>query len=124
MLKKMILVLTAMILFTSCDQTATDPSAITVKIYKSDGSKQCEDPGISLADMQLELTDNNIAVLSANCAFMTGVSVPAVCGGVTLRINVYEINVAELEEAQKLGFASVNELSDSNRGYRITDCVS
>lgn len=74
----------------------------TVFIYKSDGSRQCHGEGISVDDMQRELGE--IPVYDSSKQSLNGMMYPAVCGGMTGNINVYEISPEDLELAKERGF--------------------
>ena len=120
MSNKIILTLITILFVAACIESSSGPSATTVKIYKSDDSIQCEYPGIPLSEMEVELTDNGIDVISSNCGFITGVDITAMCGTATLQINIYEINVSQLNAAEELGFNPVSDL----QGYQIVDCTA
>ena len=67
----------------------------------SDG--QCEGAGISVQEMQKELS--GIRVYGAEKSALQDVMFPAVCGGGTGSINVYTIAKADVKQAQARGFA-------------------
>jgi hypothetical protein len=73
------------------------------EVYKYDESVQCEDEGISLDEMALELTDAGVTVLAPrkghDCCIYT-----ANCGNATGRINVYIVPANDLNTARDLGF--------------------
>lgn len=81
------------------------------KVFKSDGSLQCEEKEVSLDEMRLELAKAGVDVICAQ-KMHTGSNFPAVCGGGTGKINVYVIHSSNLVDAEKLGFKSVRELPD------------
>lgn len=81
------------------------------KVYKYDGSIQCEDAGTSVEEMQQELTHAGIPVACGQKAG-DGYAYPAVCGTATGMINVYTINQEDVSRAEDLGFRSVAELPD------------
>ncbi len=98
------------------DQTSTDLKAgisdmqskikntdqKTIKIYKFDGSIQCEPgTGRTLSNTQSEL--EGIKIYSAKSAH-DGVMRTQVCGNVTGQCHVFEISESDLVHAQKLGF--------------------
>ena len=72
-----------------------------VRVAKSDGSRQCENNGITLAEMQQQLGD--ISVYAAIKKHDGGLY-PAVCGGDTGVFNVYDIAATDLEQAIAAGF--------------------
>jgi hypothetical protein len=87
------------------------------KVFKYDGSTQCNNDGIPLKKMAQELTAGGIDVICAQKA-SDGMMYPAVCGGGTGAINVYLIHKENVQDAEALGFASVNELPQ----YQDTPC--
>ncbi|MEN0037983.1 MAG: hypothetical protein AAGC78_12995 [Cellvibrio sp.] len=89
------------------------------KVFKSDGSTQCEGAGIPPDEMRLELAKAGIDVICAQKAH-NGMNYPAVCGGGTGNINVYVIHSSNLPDAEKLGFKSVQELPD----YKDKACTN
>lgn len=97
-----ILSLTACAHSDGLNKPATEPSEKRVRIYKSDGSRQCEGGGISPEAMKKEL--QGIRVYAAEKQTLHGMMFPAVCGGQTGSINVYTIAEQDLSEAGKRGF--------------------
>ncbi len=83
----------------------------TVKIFKYDGSIQCDYAGIPLNDMEQELFDAGITVVCSQ-KNSNGLNYTQVCGNATGRINVYLIYNYDLSIANELGFKSVDELSE------------
>lgn len=79
------------------------------KVFKYDGSRQCENAGIPLDEMAQELISGGVDVICAQKA-SNGMMYPAVCGAGTGAINVYLIHPENLADAEALGFNSVNEL--------------
>jgi hypothetical protein len=73
----------------------------TVRVAKSDGSLQCKNDGVSLADMRQQLV--NIMVYAA-VKENDGLIRPAVCGAGTGIFNVYDISAIDLQQALTLGF--------------------
>ena len=83
---------------------STNPSTVTVTVYKPDGTLQCnQGHEISLSKMQKELTDAGIKVLSSS-KDTDGKIHPQVCGTPTGAVNAYQIAVADTAKALKLGF--------------------
>ncbi|MFN3455034.1 MAG: hypothetical protein ACK41T_08755 [Pseudobdellovibrio sp.] len=73
-----------------------------VKVYKLDGSKQCEQgTGLSLGEMAKQLGD--ITVFSSTKQH-DGLMRTQVCGQDTGQCNVFEISATDLGSAEKLGF--------------------
>jgi hypothetical protein len=85
--------------------------AAYLKVYKYDGSAQCEGAGASVEEMQRELTDAGVPVFCGQKAG-DGYAYAAVCGASTGMINVYTIDASDLAKAEDLGFNSTAELPD------------
>lgn len=88
-----------------------EPQPTSVLVYKYQGGVQCdEDSGISLEEMEADLTDVGIEVLcSAVSHDIYGY--PTVCGGAHGMINVYEISEEDLIQAENLGFMNLAEMT-------------
>lgn len=97
-----ILSLTACAHSDGLNKPATEPSEKRVRIYKSDGSRQCEGGGISPEAMKSQL--QGIRVYAAEKQTLHGMIFPSVCGGQTGSINVYTIAEQDLPKAEKRGF--------------------
>jgi len=74
----------------------------TVRVAKSDESKQCENNGVSLADMQQQLGDIKVYAASKEHDDLTRI---ALCGADTGMFNVYDIAASDLEQAIAAGFS-------------------
>lgn len=97
-----------------------DPAASNqVKVFKYDQSTQCNQDGVSLYEMQQELTNAGVTVHCAQKGH-DGLLYPAVCGGATGTINVYLIDRRDFGQAVRLGFAPVSKLPQ----YEDSPCVS
>lgn len=97
-----------------------DPAASNqVKVYKYDQSTQCNQDGVSLDEMQQELTSAGVTVYCAQKSH-DGLLYPAVCGGATGTINVYLIDRRDFGQALRLGFSPVSKLPE----YEDSPCVS
>lgn len=94
---------------------ARSASPETVKIYKNTGALQCGKPGIPLGLMEKALRANGIEVTSSSCG-SDGYLYPAVCGGRTGSISVYEIKIADLPNAISLGFKEFSKLPKERGG--------
>lgn len=88
-----------------------------VKVYKSDGSIQCESSGAPLEVMVLELSNAGIDVICSQKGH-DGLARIAVCGAPTGNLNIYRIQARNLKDAESLGFESVAKLSE----YRDQEC--
>lgn len=93
------------------------PCNETTKVFKYDGSRQCENNGIPLDVMAQELIGGGVDVICSQKG-SNGMAYPAVCGAGTGAINVYLIHQENLSDAEALGFSSVNELPN----YLDTPC--
>jgi hypothetical protein len=82
-----------------------------VKVYKSDGSTQCNSDGIALDVTILELTNAGIDVVCSETG-NDGLVRTAECGQSTGNLNVYKINKVNLVDAQKLGFDPISNLGN------------
>ena len=108
--------------FISCDSTSDsdnddNETSDKTKVYKYDGSVQCENNGTSLNEMALELMNSDITVYCSQKNY-DGLAYASVCGGNSGRINVYLINNYDLTTSEALEFKSVSELTD----YINKDC--
>ena len=90
----------------TCLPLAIQPD--TVRVAKSDGSLQCENNGMSLVDMQQQLSGINVYAASKES---DGLMRPAVCGGGTGIFNVYDIAIADLQQALDWGFVEWRTLA-------------
>ena len=90
---------------------AVNTTDVYAKVYKYDGSLQCEPNASSLNDMRHELTSKKIDVICAQKA-NDGLVYPTMCGAQTGKINVYTLHQSTLSDAEKLGFKSVNTLPE------------
>ena len=90
--------------------SVASPSTYAVmQVFKPRGAVQCGDRGVAPEAMQAELERAGARVASARCA-SDGRMYPAVCGGATGEINLFEINAADAERARSLGFAPLADL--------------
>lgn len=80
-----------------------DPTRQKVRVYKYDGSKQCDEKetGLTLQEMASELGSIKIYSMSKQSDGQIRVQV---CGALTGRANVYEITLSDLPKAEALGF--------------------
>lgn len=81
------------------------------KVYKADGSIQCESDGIALDMMAMELINAGIDVVCSQKS-SDGLVRIALCGASTGSINVYTIHTSSLVDARALGFSPVSDLSE------------
>ena len=92
-------------------------------VFTSKGKEQCEeDTGDSTKVTKARLEASGIKVYSSQCAKITGMMHPSLCGSTTLDINIHEINEKNFPQAQKLGYESLEVLDDKDLGYRTYAC--
>ena len=87
---------------------ATDMTSLTVRVAKSNGSRQCEPVYVSSEAMKKELLASGIDVRNSLCA-NDGLAHPAVCGGATGQLNIYAISKAQINDALALGFSLLSD---------------
>ena len=83
-------------------------------VYKYQGSRQCENGGVPLAEMQRQLQMSNIPVTNASCG-TDGRMYPQFCGGADGKINIFTIPSAALDAALAQGFVLLNQLPEAQR---------
>lgn len=94
-----------------------------VDVYVSAKAIQCEYSGDSAEKTAKVLIDADVAVKTSQCASMTDVMFPAVCGGGSGEINIHTIATGDLPKAKAAGFAPVSELrAGKTKGYVVGDC--
>jgi hypothetical protein len=103
-----------LLLLAACNGVSGDPPLERLSVFKSAASVQCSGGGLSLSDMERELTSAGIEVLSSACGF-DGNFYPAVCGGPDGRIGIFEIPADQADAAARLGFAPLNELPEATK---------
>jgi len=99
-------------------QSQHSSESSSIKVFKSDQSKQCEDQGIAPDDMRQELIQVGVDVLCSHKAY-DGMMHASVCGGATGAINVFVIHRDNLGDAKALGYMPVSTLRD----YQDVACV-
>jgi hypothetical protein len=102
---------------TACDD-GSHAARDVIKVFKSDGSRQCESAGTPVEAMAQELTAAGIDVLCGQKGD-DGLAHLTVCGAETGAINVYSIHAASQPDAEALGFAPVSDLT----AYQDEPCV-
>lgn len=93
---------------TACGGGNGNPNS-GIRTYKYAGSLQCSGGGLSLAEMQRQLSDAGISVLDASCG-VDGNMYTAVCGAPDGRIGIFEIPSEQVQAASALGFAPLTTL--------------
>lgn len=95
----------AAVFIASCSSDSVNLS----KVFKYDGSVQCEGAGIAVQVMERDLTNAGIGVSCGQKAG-DGYAYPALCGVATGMINVYTIDTRDLSTAEDVGFESTATL--------------
>ena len=91
------------------------PEPITyADVYKYQGSRQCENSGVPLAEMQRQLQSMRIPVVNSACG-MDGRMYPAVCGSSDGKINILSIPSDAVQAAMSQGFFLLNDLPGAQR---------
>jgi hypothetical protein len=119
---RFVLLLWAGCLISGCGSETNEDREI---VFIDDGAVACEEEGLSEEKTALILRGQGIDVISSGCAYITGVSIPDVCGIGDLNINIHTIHAQNLPDAEELGFESVSTLRNgSDSGYERVDCES
>ncbi len=92
-------------------------SIAQIKVYKYDGSVQCDVAGIAPEVMRQELINAGIDVICSQKG-SDGLLYAASCGQGTGAINIYTIHSPNLIDAEALGYRNVTELTE----YSDTPC--
>ncbi|WP_298608526.1 hypothetical protein [uncultured Thiothrix sp.] len=88
-----------------------------IKIYKYQGSLQCEGGGEPLESMNRQLSKLGVKVIVRQCG-VDGLIYPTVCGAPDGHINIFKIQPRDLKKAQTLGFDLLRKLPDA----QVTAC--
>lgn len=91
---------------------STPPKAVSV--YLSLGSRQCQEGGRTVSEVQKMLRDAGVQVLGSSCG-NDGMMYPAVCGAPDGRIAIIEVPEGQVEAARKLGFSLLSERPRAQR---------
>lgn len=102
-------VLLSLILLSACFHE-DDPETY-LKVFKYDGSIQCESAGIPLVTMALQLTNAGIDIICSQKGH-DGLGRIASCGIDTGNINIYTIHSANQVDAEIIGFSPVSVLNE------------
>ncbi|TXH71169.1 MAG: hypothetical protein E6Q83_02910 [Thiothrix sp.] len=87
-----------------------------IKVYKYQGSLQCQGGGEPLAKMRRQLIKRGVKVLAGQCG-VDGLIYPAVCGAPDGHINIFTIQRQSLVKAQSQGFDLLRNLPDAQVTY-------
>lgn len=85
--------------------------AADIKVFKSDGSKQCGEKGVALDVMGKTLTHSGVNIICGQKGHTGSMNIQ-MCGAETGAINIYQINAKDIKKAKQLGFNSVVDLPD------------
>lgn len=96
---------------------APPPATHLIKIYKYQGSLQCQGGGEPLSQMRRQLTRAGVKVLAGSCG-VDGLMYPSVCGAADGKINIFTIQRKGLTKAQAQGFVLLQNLADA----QVTKC--
>jgi hypothetical protein len=94
------------------------------KVYISKDRAQCEDTsGKELSATKEELQGAGVKVFSSECGTITGIMAPALCGLITLHLNIHGIDNRKLPEAEALGYKPIKSFKDDKeKDYEIIPC--
>lgn len=90
------------------------PRGPAVEVYRSTGSRQCEEGGATPEQLRAQLEAAGVRVLSTTCG-SDGRMYPSVCGAPDGRIVIFGISPNQLEAATDAGFMPMAELPDAQR---------
>lgn len=99
---------------------AAKPAPIPVKlikVYKYQGSLQCQGGGEPLSVMRRQLVKARVKVLAGQCG-VDGLMHPSVCGATDGQINIFTIARNDLAKSQVRGFDLLQNLPEA----QITMC--
>ena len=91
-------------------------------IYLEKGDTQCNDDGISLAEANEYLTNDNIDVDEAKCGRYTGIVHIQICGGSTSNIHIFSIPKENITQAENLGFSTTDSIQPEEVSFAFTEC--
>jgi hypothetical protein len=91
------------------------PAPVTyVDVYKYQGSRQCENGGIPIAEMQRQLQASGAIVTASSCG-MDGMAYPAFCGGADGKINIFTVTSNSMNTALSQGFMPITNLASAQK---------
>ena len=110
---KLLSVFIGVVLFWGISSCKEEDAESYFKVFKYDGSVQCESKGIPLDTMVMVLSNAGIDVVCSQKGH-DGLARTAVCGAETGNINIFQIKGSDLSKAEELGFRSIEELTEHN----------
>jgi hypothetical protein len=90
----------------------------SVSVYKYNGTVQCASGGLTLTQMQGQLTAANVQVRASACG-NDGTAQPALCGAPEYRIGIFQIPAAQVSAAASAGFAPLS----AKPGAKTVSCA-
>jgi hypothetical protein len=90
----------------------------SVSVYKYNGTVQCASGGLTLAQMQGQLSAASVQVRASACG-TDGTVQPEVCGAPDSRIGIFQIPAAQVSAAAAAGFAPLR----SKPGAKTVSCA-
>lgn len=109
-----LLSLVAFAFLAACGGVDRNSPSAPISLYKYAGSVQCTGGGMSLSEMEHQLTDAGIQVLSSACG-IDGNAYASVCGGADGRIGIFEVPEAQVQTASTVGFKPLSNLPDATK---------
>ena len=110
-----VLVLIGTLTLVACQAGATpEPTAANATLYRSAGSKQCGEGGVTPQEVRKELAAIGITPVEVGCG-NDGRSYAATCGAPDGRIVVIQVRREQADAAQAKGFKPLTELPDAAR---------
>lgn len=99
-------------------------STNTIFVYTSNRAIQCGSDGLSIGNTANMLIETGVDVLVSHCGITTGLDIPSVCGAGTSSINIHEIYVQNIVDAEILEFYPVDNLVNRELGldYEVVSC--
>jgi hypothetical protein len=104
----------AVALATACSAPTIAQPAAAVSVYKSFGSRQCGEPGLSRTQIERQLGEAGVPVLAFACG-SDGRMRPQMCGAPDGRIAIVEVPADRVAAATRAGFTALSELPDALR---------
>lgn len=113
-MRKFIFPLVAVALICACGGGYDNSPSAYISLYKYAGSVQCAGGGLTLPEMEGQLTAAGIQVYSSSCG-LDGNVYAAVCGGADGRIGIFEVLLSQQQAASAVGFLPLSNLPAAMR---------
>lgn len=111
-MNKRMLVASSLLALTACTEAGPVAPDAQVGIYQDAGSTQCQDDGLSLAQMQQQLAEADIPFTEAACG-TDGKMYTAMCGSPDGKIGLFRIAPQHLQQARALGFEALANVPEA-----------